>query len=224
MIRRNRRAAAPAAADAELTRTRRIVYAVASRLLQYPDEQLLDEVPALLAATAGLPAQVREPLRRMVSHVMVTPLLEQQKRYVATFDMKRKCCLYLTYYLNGDTRRRGMALLRFRQTYSRCGLVLDTGELPDFLPMVLEFAVAGEEDVAVALLDEHRAGLEVLARALRDLRTPYEGVVDAVLATLPELDDERRAAALALAAQGPPVEEVGLEPFALLPAEIGVRS
>lgn len=217
----------PAVADRSSIRhagDRRVVYAAAARLLQYPDSALDTDLGLLARTVAGLPREVGEPLRRAVESSRAAPLLERQQAYVATFDMKRRCCLYLTYYLNGDTRRRGMALLRFKQAYAGFGLRMESGELPDFLPMVLEFAVSGDEDVALALLDEHRAGIEVLSKALRTLSSPWADVVDAVLITLPELTPERREAVLSLLASGPPAEQVGLEPFTVLPSSIGVRA
>lgn len=195
-------------------RDRRVVLALVSRLLRYPDEGLVADLPALSSAIDGVPhAPEREPLARFVDHVAATPLMDLQRDYVSTFDMKRRCCLYLTYYLNGDTRRRGMALWRFAETYRRTGLTLETGELPDFLPVVLEYAVSGDETTGLGLVLEHREGLEVLRQALRSLRSPYADVLDALVAVLPQLSEEELAAALRLAAEGPPAELVGLQPF-----------
>ena len=82
------------------------------------------------------------------------------------FDRRRKACLYLTYFLNGDTRGRGMALVGFKEEYQRVGFTLDSGELPDFLPVVLEFGAVGDLDAALQILGRHRAGLELLHHAL----------------------------------------------------------
>jgi nitrate reductase delta subunit len=143
---------------------------------------------------------------------------------VATFDQKRKCCLYLSYYLNGDTRLRGMALVRFKEAYAAAGLRITEAELPDFLPVVLEFALT-DPDRGVRLMQEHRRGLELLRASLAQLGSPYAGVIEAVVATLPDADTAELEAAALLAVQGPPTELVGLEPF--VPAELagqGVRS
>lgn len=190
-----------------------VVRKVAGELLQYPEERLLERLPVLTAAVTGLPRRRGEPLAGFLDHLAVTPLVSLQEAYVATFDLKRRCCLYLSYYLNGDTRRRGMALVAFKDVYRRAGIPLDSDELPDFLPVVLEFAAVGDPDAAEALLVAHRRGLEVLALALGDLRSPYRGVVDAVLATLPPPGPHDLEAAQLLAVQGPPAELVGLEPF-----------
>jgi nitrate reductase delta subunit len=198
---------------------------VAAEVLQYPDDTLLERLPVLTQAVAGLPLSARQLLAGFLDHLAVTPLHQLQQDYVATFDMKRKCCLYLSYYLNGDTRRRGMALVAFKDVYRRAGMTLEADELPDYLPVVLEFAAVGDADSGEGLLVAHRRGLEVLALALSDLGSPYLPVLTAVLETLPPAGPHDREAAAALAVQGPPAELVGLEPFG--PPEttgVGVRS
>ncbi len=167
-------------------RDRRVVLALVSRLLRYPDEGLVADLPALSSAIDGVPhAPEREPLARFVDHVAATPLMDLQRDYVSTFDMKRRCCLYLTYYLNGDTRRRGMALWRFAETYRRTGLTLETGELPDFLPVVLEFGAVGDLEAALGILGRNRAGLELLHHALDGFDSPYAEVAAALLTVVP---------------------------------------
>ncbi|MEZ5118187.1 MAG: nitrate reductase molybdenum cofactor assembly chaperone [Candidatus Nanopelagicales bacterium] len=200
--------------DARDELTRRTVFAAVSRLLRYPDEELVEDLPVLRRTVADLPRSVGDPLLGLVGHLEVTPLLELQRSYVSTFDLKRRCCLYLTYYLNGDTRRRGMALWRFAETYRRTGLRLESGELPDFLPVLLEYAVVGDGITGLGLLVEHREGLEVLRQALRSLHSPYAGALDALCRVLPEMGEEELAAALRLAAEGPPAELVGVAPMA----------
>ncbi len=202
---------------------RDLVFAAAAVLLRYPDEQLLAQLPLLREVVDRLPSGPGTALSGFLDHVGSRPLLELQSGYVATFDLKRRNCLYLTYYLNGDTRRRGLALWRFQHAYRSRGLVVGTEELPDYLPVVLELAASGEEDLALALLLEHQQGLEVLQQSLQDLGSPYAAVVGAVTRALPEPTPDVLAAAEALAAQGPPAELVGLEPF--VPVEtLGVRS
>jgi len=134
---------------------------------------------------------------------------------VATFDLRRRCALYLTYYRYGDTRKRGMSMLAFKNAYRTAGYVPTDEELPDYLPMVLDFAALSSK--GTALLHAHRADLELLRRALHDAETPYASVLDAVCAQLPGLG--RRQLALVRRAwdDGPPHEDVGIEgtaPFA----------
>ncbi|GLZ11558.1 hypothetical protein Acsp04_17930 [Actinomadura sp. NBRC 104425] len=184
----------------------------ASLLLDYPDEDLLGRRSLLRRAAAALPAELAEPLGRFLDHVDATPLQQLAADYVETFDHRKRCCLYLSYYTCGDTRKRGMALLRFKQAYRSAGLVLGDGELPDHLAVVLEFAAA-DPAAGARLLNEHRAGLELLRLALQESHSPWAAVLDAVSATLPRLDGGVRDAVLRLAEEGPPEEEVGLAPY-----------
>jgi nitrate reductase molybdenum cofactor assembly chaperone NarJ/NarW len=190
---------------------------VASLLLGYPDELLLDRLPMLRAATAPLPAHLARPLGRFLDHFETTPLTELQTEYVETFDLRRRCSLYLTYYAFGDTRKRGMALLQFKHLYGRAGMHLADGELPDHLAVVLEFAATGDAARGERLLTEHRAGLELIRLALEERHSPWAPVLQAVSTTLPPVDAESRAAVLRLAQQGPPTEEVGLDPYGATP-------
>ncbi|WP_337061484.1 nitrate reductase molybdenum cofactor assembly chaperone [Kineococcus sp. G2] len=185
----------------------------ASLLLAYPEQDLLDRLPLLRAVVAPLPVALAGPLGRFLDHVETTPLEQQQAEYVEVFDLRRRCCLYLTYYAHGDTRKRGMALLKFKHLYSRAGMVLDDGELPDHLAVVLEFTALGDARRGERLLGEHRAGLELIRLSLQERRSPYAHVLRAVCATLPAVRAEDREAVLRLAAQGPPSEDVGLDPY-----------
>jgi nitrate reductase molybdenum cofactor assembly chaperone NarJ/NarW len=106
-------------------------------------------------------------------------------------------------------------VLRFKQTYLRSGFLLDDRELPDHLCVVLEYAATVDQERGRALMLDHRAGLELLRLSLRDGGSPWAPAVDAVTATLPPLRGDEMDAVRRLAAEGPPEEEVGLEPFAM---------
>ncbi|SPL98779.1 Respiratory nitrate reductase delta chain [[Actinomadura] parvosata subsp. kistnae] len=197
----------------------RTLHMVASVLLGYPDERLHDGLGVLCEAVRGLPAgEARERLSAFLHHVAAASPAELAAHYVATFDLKRRCCPYLTYYAYGDTRKRGAALLRFKHALKTAGFELADGELPDHLAVVCELSARGAVREARRLLLEHRAGVEVLRAALEEERSPYADVVAAVLATLPPAGAREQEAALRLAAEGPPAEAVGLEPYAIMEA------
>lgn len=200
-----------------------LCYQVAASLLCYPDESLLEALPVLDTATAEMAEDQAVLLRPLLAHVRDTPLLTLQQEYVETFDLRRRCALYLTYYAFGDTRKRGMALLNFKSAYRKAGLVLREDELPDHLAVLLEFAATADLTNGRRLLLEHRAGLELLHLSLRDRGSPYAGAVGAVSATLPRLGGDEHEAVRRLVLQGPPNEEVGLEPFAP-PDYMGART
>jgi len=199
---------------AHSAQTLTVTWQAASLLLDYPDNALLEKLPVVRAAVQSLPDPLRDPIEEFLARLELTPLQELQQDYVETFDNRRRCNLFLTYFAHGDTRKRGMALLRFKQTYLRSGVVLDDSELPDHLCVVLEYAATIDQQRGRGLMLDHRAGLELLRLSLRDLGSPWFSLVDAVCATLPPLLGDERDAVRRLAAEGPPEEEVGLAPFA----------
>ncbi|MEV6271529.1 nitrate reductase molybdenum cofactor assembly chaperone [Kribbella sp. NPDC051936] len=201
---------APALPAGQLT----IAWQSASLLLDYPDEILIERLPLIRRALDRLPSSLAEPLTATLEQLAAGHLPDLQARYVETFDSRRRHNLYLTYFAHGDTRRRGVALLRFKQTYLRSGFVLDDSELPDHLCVVLEYAATVDQKLGHQLLLDHRAGLELLRIALADGDSPWYGAVLAVTATLPPLQGDERDAIARLAAEGPPQEEVGLTPYA----------
>lgn len=196
--------------------TRRAWQAV-SLLLDYPSEELVGRLPLLREVADGLPEPVRMPLTSFLTHLSSVPLGEAQRTYVETFDHTRKCCLYLTYFSCGDTRRRGVALVQFKQAFRRAGVEMSADELPDHLGVVLEFGATADLEAARKLVTDHRAGVEMLRIALADKGSPWADLVAAFCATLPPLDGEGLEAVQRLVEQGPPQEEVGLEPYAIDP-------
>lgn len=189
-------------------------YKLASVLFQYPTAALfagLDELGAF-AASCGGPKAAREAFARFLAWLRATDPAEVAQHYVRTFDLRRRCALYLTYFRYGDTRKRGMAMVEFKTAYRAAGFTPSEAELPDYLPMVLEFAALTER--GRKLLHGHRADVELLRRGLEKAESPYADVAAAVSAHLPKLG--RRELALVVEAweAGPPREEVGLEPFA----------
>jgi nitrate reductase delta subunit len=186
----------------------------ASLLLGYPDDVLYGRLPLLADAADALPEDAAASLRRLVGHLRDTPSDVAQQAYVDLFDLRRRCCPFLTYYAYGDTRKRGMALLRFTHAYKSAGYQLVPDELPDHLAVVCEFAATADLRQGLRLLAENRAGLELLRLALGELESPYVDAVDLIRAVLPDPTPRDLDRALELARTGPPEEEVGLEPFA----------
>lgn len=200
----------------------RRVWAVCSRVLDYPTPGLvdaLDDLEALVPDAPHLPV--------LLDHLRRTPLAVLQQDYVATFDHTRKCALYLTYFAFGDTRRRGAALVGFKEAYRAAGVEWseEHGELPDHLCAVLQLGATVDADAAWRLLTEHRAGVEMLRLALTGWRnddgttgSPWAAALLDLCGTLPTLEGTEADAVRRLVEQGPPAEEVGLAGYAADPA------
>lgn len=183
-------------------------------LLCYPDDAFYDRLGLVRKAIGELPrGKAPRSLEAFAQHAATEPRLDLGTHFVQTFDLKRRRTLHMSYYTDGDTRRRGHALARIKEIYGACGWRLGARELPDHLPVLLEFAARGDREWGERLLETFRPGIELLRSALHDYGTPYAGVIDAVAATLPPPGEEALRQTMRLAASGPPAEDVGLQPY-----------
>ncbi|WP_337907597.1 nitrate reductase molybdenum cofactor assembly chaperone [Microbacterium atlanticum] len=189
----------------------RVVHQAASLCLSYPDDAVLGSAPMIGRALEEAAPRAAASFAPLLAWWAETPAAQVQSVYVDTFDMSRRHALYLSYWTDGDTRRRGAVLADLKRRYREAGLAIDgTGELPDFLPVVLEFARHAPRE-GTALLQEYRPSLELIRIALGERGSPYAGVVAAVCDTLPGRSPADRQQAMAMAAAGPPRESVGLD-------------
>ncbi|PQZ96120.1 nitrate reductase molybdenum cofactor assembly chaperone [Arthrobacter sp. MYb227] len=211
----------------------RLFHRLISITLCYPDEELLHQIPTLGQALANVQpekpglfarsskneraakqVEAKERIGQFLEYLKTTPTDVLELSYVQTFDLSRKHALYLSYWTDGDTRRRGEVLAAFKQAYRTSDFLVDTqGELPDFLPMVLEYAAIADPAGGLKLMGEYRASIELLRLALEEAKSPYALLLQALSATLPGPSVHDRDQAMALAGHGPPTESVGLEPF-----------
>ena len=192
----------------------RIVRQAAAVCLGYPDRDVIATSGLVRAALAEKAPRQTEGFEPLFAYWESGDLAAIQTHYVDVFDLSRKHSLYLSYWTDGDTRRRGEVLAAFKQRYRRSSFLVDTGgELPDYLPMVLEYAAIVDPVDGTALLQEYRSSVELLRLALQERGTPYAGVLTAVCSTLPGPSPADRKAVMAMAAAGPPTETVGLEPY-----------
>ncbi|GII65729.1 nitrate reductase molybdenum cofactor assembly chaperone [Sphaerisporangium krabiense] len=189
----------------------RAVHQAASLLLTYPGADWQDRLALVRRALAPLRGAPAATLRGFCAGMATADPLELAADYVATFDRSARRTLHMTYYTDGDTRRRGGSLAEIKALYRAHGWRPDDAELPDFLPLMLEFAARCPRPGA-ELLRRHRPGLDVLQTALRRHRSPYADVVAAVAETLPPARPGPAGPA------APPAERVGLDPFPAAPA------
>lgn len=206
MIINRRRTAAVSVTD-------RLVRQTASWCLSYPDDAICERLPELIKIMESQPAGAgRDALLDFLYPWSAIDPDERRRQYVDLFDLDRRHALYLSYWTDGDTRRRGQALTRFKAQYRSSGFLLsDDQELPDFLPIVLEYAAVVDPHQGTRLLQDYRASLELLRLALTDSGSVFARVLVAVCATLPGESPKDRAAVQQLASATPPVEAVGLD-------------
>ncbi|MDQ2623374.1 MAG: nitrate reductase molybdenum cofactor assembly chaperone [Actinomycetota bacterium] len=191
-------------------------YKLVSLLLQYPEPETLTELsgfdPARLSPATT--AQ-REALGRFLDWYRSNDLDALRQSYVDNFDFDRRHSLHLTYQVHGDSRQRGLALLKIKNAYRDAGLDPDATELPDFLPLMLEFAALVPGSAGTDLLDRHRESIELIRAGLaRDDEAPWVELFDVIRDGLPGLSRRQINRIRRLAAEGPPTEQVGMEPFA----------
>ena len=189
--------------------TRR-VFAAASLALRYPERDWLKSFETVENDIDSFKPSTQEVLWNLISHFGKNSLMELQMDYVRTFDRKNRACLYLSYFLNGDTRRRGMALLQFKETFASEGWSSTSDELDDFLPILLEFIAVTSSPAGIDLLSKHKSGVALLSIALRDIGSPYAQIIKEILDRIP--GDERKMT-FDLIESGPPTEMVGLSPY-----------
>lgn len=199
----------------ETLRSKKIAAArlVCSMLLQYPDEKLISRIPEIRAVLDESDKSVTESLDSFLLYIESTRLIAVQEHFVAIFDLKRKASPYLSFWTDGDTRNRGIGILKFKQAYLDSGFEIVDYELADHLAVVLEFAAVGDVSTGEALLTEFSGAINLINSSLEKLNSPYKDVLKCVVKTMPDLSPEIRAKMMEMAAAGPPVESVGLEPF-----------
>lgn len=188
----------------------RTAHMLLSVLLDYPEDSFDAALAAARDAMADLPPQIAGDLGQFLEWAAQAGLRDAQSHYVEIFDQQRRCALYLSYYVAGDTRLRGSAILGFKEFLSALGYELDRDELADYLPVILELSASSGDPMVWELLASHREGIEVMRSALSTAQSPYVHLLNALARTLPEISPETYERFQRLVTQGPPTEMVGV--------------
>jgi nitrate reductase delta subunit len=163
-----------------VTRTLRVL----ARLLGYPDAALRDRLAEMrdaLHAERALSESRLAELDALIARLAQTPVLDVESDYVELFDRGRATSLHLFEHVHGDSRERGPAMIDLAQTYEKAGLYLAEGELPDFLPVVLEFTSTQPPREARAFLGEMAHIFNAIFTALEQRGSAYASVLAALL-------------------------------------------
>ncbi|MCK9909056.1 nitrate reductase molybdenum cofactor assembly chaperone [Microbacteriaceae bacterium K1510] len=158
---------------------------VLSALLTYPtaDLQKVSSVIAtVLEADKLLPARVRADVQKLANEIGSGDLYDLQERYVLLFDRTRSLSLHLFEHVHGESRDRGQAMIDLKTQYEQAGLFMSTAELPDFLPLFLEYLATRPLKEACETLGQPAHIFAALAERLRKRQSPYEAVFRALIA------------------------------------------
>lgn len=184
---------------------------VLAHLISYPDETIRNHLPEMRDALhrEHVLNQARMvELDRFIDTLIKQPALDTESIYVELFDRGRGTALHLFEHIHGDSRDRGPAMIDLAQTYEKAGLYLQDGELPDYLPVALQYASTQPPAQARAFLNEIAHILRVIFSALVKRDSAYASV----LAALIELAGEK-AEAVSVPAE-PELDETWAEPAA----------
>ena len=142
----------------------------------------LDECQALLQEEALLPKKRLKGVQDFIARLQSTDIYEAQEQYVSIFDRGRSHCLHLFEHIHGESRDRGQAMVNLADAYAEKGLFIDAAELPDFIPLFLEYLSLCPVDEALELLGEPIDIMATIATRLRKRDSSYAALFDALVA------------------------------------------
>lgn len=165
-----------------------LTFRVLSALLSYPTPEFLAEAAQaerILRTDGVLTGMHLERVCSLLQQLNSTPQLEAESAYIEAFDRGRSTSLYLFEHIHGESRDRGQAMVRLLMRYRMHGLDLDSKELPDFLPLFLEFLSTCRPDVGCKYLSEVIDIVDLLASRLHQRGAAYAVVLEAIASIVP---------------------------------------
>jgi nitrate reductase delta subunit len=162
-----------------------ITFKALSALLSYPTAELQKAVPELIVALdseALIPRVIRRQLDILLTEIATGDLYDLQERYVLLFDRTRSLSLHIFEHVHGESRDRGQAMIDLKALYENNDLEMAASELPDFVPLFLEFLSTQPRAEAYELLAQPAHILSALAERLRKRQSAYESVFRVLVA------------------------------------------
>lgn len=176
-------------------------FKVLGLLMSYPEASWLshlDDFEAVLMQEQSLPKKKLSAVLAFIAELKSADLYSLQEEYVATFDRGRSHCLHLFEHIHGESRDRGQAMVNLASAYEEKGLFIDQAELPDYLPLFLEFLSLCPEDEAITLLAEPVDIIATIGVRLEERQSVYGPLFDALVAlSKTKPDNDRISAVLA---------------------------
>ena len=152
-------------------------------LLTYPEGTVYsasDELLQTLRSEALLPEKFIKKIEIFLTTQKAQDLMAVQEDYVETFDRGRAHCLHLFEHIHGESRDRGQAMVDLSETYAKKGLHIDSGELPDYLPLFMEYLSRCEPQDATELLGEAIDVIAVIGAKLKKRKSPYADIFTSI--------------------------------------------
>lgn len=154
------------------------IYKVLSALLEYPEQELVNNLPEIriiVDESTDIDAAEKMAMQKFLDHLVSMSLTEMQTDYVKTFDLTPEHSLHLTHHLFGDDndRDRGPALIDLSEMFKEYGVEMVTNELPDYLPLMLEFVSYLDDKEATVFLSDVNKVLSILVENLNKANSPY---------------------------------------------------
>lgn len=151
------------------------IYRILSALLSYPQRDLIAAIPEIEQALTAEP-DFLEALQPLLSYLTSNNLIPLQENYVGTFDRTHSLSLHLFEHIHGESRDRGQAMVDLIEEYRRHGFEPEASELPDFVPLFLEFLSLMDQETSEKLLGEAIHVLAAIGMRLKRNDSPYSGI------------------------------------------------
>ena len=156
---------------------------VLSHLLSYPEAETLtalDEMAAVIEQENRLQEDQKKPVLALINSCRGADLLDLQECYVALFDRGRYLSLHIFEHVHGESRDRGQAMVNLLQMYEAHGFEMSTHELPDYIPLFLEFLSQQKPAEAIKLLEDAMPVLSLLGARLAERGSEFQVIFDAL--------------------------------------------
>lgn len=160
-----------------------MIYRIIARLLDYPDQELWENLSALhdtVVQDDEINGKDQEEIISVINQLKDLSLVDAQAEYVKTFDMVPEHSLHLTHHLFGDDKGRGPALIDLCEYYRSNGLEIDANELPDYLPLILEYVSTVDELQARVFLADAVKVITVIANNLEKAQSVYAPLLNII--------------------------------------------
>lgn len=158
-------------------------YKLLSEFLDYPSKDFKDNIPnfySYIDQSTSLKKDEKRIILDYLENIKSKSLIELQEEYVKIFDMNAERSLYLTHHLFGDDKNRGPALIDLEKLYEEYGYSKTTNELPDYLPLILEFVNLLDPTESKVFLSQTNKVFKILEVNLKKVSTYYSGLISII--------------------------------------------